>query len=140
LILGLIRGATGQAAEAIVEASLEPSGEAVVRQRCELVVRVLTDAYSFDGSPQLPSVKIPDALVIPPTLGQNMDEPSFDPDEVQFDEKGKKGEAGEIEAAELSDEQMAEMLLQQVTTSPGRYLQGKFSYQVQAEERSDTGN
>ena len=57
-------------------------------------------------------------------------DPSFDPDEIKFDEKGKEGK---VEQAELSDEQMAEMLLRHASTSPAQFLRSKFSFQWQSQ-------
>ena len=60
-------------------------------------------------------------------------DPSFDPDEVKFDEKGKEGKEGQVEQVELSDEQMAEMLLRHASTSPAQFLRSKFSFQWQSQ-------
>jgi Ca-activated chloride channel family protein len=64
-------------------------------------------------------------------------EPSFDPDEVKFDEKGKEGKEGQVEQAELSDEQMAEMLLRHASTSPAQFLRSKFSFQWQSQAETE---
>ncbi len=58
-------------------------------------------------------------------------DPSFDPDEIKFDEKGKKGKEGEIEQAQLTDEQVAELWMRRIQTSPAQFLKLKFSYQSQ---------
>lgn len=58
-------------------------------------------------------------------------DPSFEPDEIKFDEKGKKGKEGEIEQAQLSDEQVAELWMRRIQTSPAQFLKLKFSYQLQ---------
>jgi Ca-activated chloride channel family protein len=64
-------------------------------------------------------------------------DPSFDPDEVKFDEKGKLGKEGQVEQAELSDEQMAEMLLRHASTSPAQFLRSKFSFQWQSQAETE---
>jgi Ca-activated chloride channel family protein len=56
---------------------------------------------------------------------------SFDPDEIKFDEKGKKGKEGEIEQAQLTDEQVTELWMRRIQTSPAQFLKLKFSYQSQ---------
>ncbi|UCC96909.1 MAG: VWA domain-containing protein, partial [Phycisphaerales bacterium] len=60
-------------------------------------------------------------------------DPSFDPDEIKFDEKGKKGKEGEIEQAQLTDEQITELWMRRIQTSPAQFLRLKFSYQSQIE-------
>jgi len=59
-------------------------------------------------------------------------DPTFAPDEVRFDEKGEQGEAGEVEMSMLSDEQIAEMWMRRLQTSPADFLRIKFA--LQAEE------
>jgi Ca-activated chloride channel family protein len=61
-------------------------------------------------------------------------EPSLDPDEVKFDEKGKKGKAGEVDLQQLSEEQIAELWLRKIQTTPAQFLRNKFAYQAQAAE------
>lgn len=58
-------------------------------------------------------------------------DPTFDPDEIKFDEKGKKGKKGEIEQTQLTDEQVAELWMRRIQTSPAQFLKLKFSYQIQ---------
>ena len=53
------------------------------------------------------------------------------PDEIKFDEKGKKGKKGEIEQAQLTDEQVAELWMRRIQTSPAQFLKLKFRYQTQ---------
>ena len=57
-------------------------------------------------------------------------EPSFDPDEIAFDEKGKKGTTGEIEVSQLTDDQLAEMWLRRLQSSPADYLKQRFAIEV----------
>ena len=49
-------------------------------------------------------------------------EPNQKPDEVKFDEKGQKGKGGEVEVKHLTDEQIAQMWLRGVQTSPADFL------------------
>lgn len=62
-------------------------------------------------------------------------EPSFDPDEVRLDDKGEQGQVGEVEMQMLSDEQIAEMWMRRLQTSPADFLRIKFA--LQAEEGSE---
>ena len=64
-------------------------------------------------------------------------DPSFDPDEIRFDEKGEKGERGEIDQAFFTDEQIAEMWLRGVQTTPADFLRMKFAYQASETERDN---
>ena len=62
-------------------------------------------------------------------------DPNLPPDEVQIDEKGKKGKAGRIEQGALSNEEMAELWMRRLETSPADFLRGKFAIQSQLEEK-----
>ncbi len=57
-------------------------------------------------------------------------DPSFEPDEIKFDEKGKKGKKGEIEQSMFTEEQIAEMWMRNIRTSPADFLRMKFAIQV----------
>ena len=57
-------------------------------------------------------------------------EPAFNPDEIKFDNKGKQGKEGEIEQSLLSDEQLAEMWMRNIQTSPADFLRYKFRVQT----------
>jgi len=59
-------------------------------------------------------------------------EPTYKPDEFKFDEKGKRGKKGEIDQAELSAEQIQQVWLKRLQTTPSDFLRFKFA--VQAEE------
>jgi Ca-activated chloride channel family protein len=59
-------------------------------------------------------------------------EPNLAPDEVQFDEKGKKGKEGEVDKALFSEEQKAEMWMRNIQTSPADFLRFKFHVQAEA--------
>jgi Ca-activated chloride channel homolog len=64
-----------------------------------------------------------------PPQGQ---EPTYNPDEIKIDEKGKKGEKGEVSQAELSPEQIQQVWLKRLQTTPSDFLRLKFA--AQAEE------
>jgi Ca-activated chloride channel family protein len=72
---------------------------------------------------------IPQQLELPEEE-QGSGEPSLDPDEIRFDEKGKQGKVGQIERAQLTDEQLAEMWLRRLQTSPGDYLRQRFAVEA----------
>jgi Ca-activated chloride channel family protein len=59
-------------------------------------------------------------------------EPTYNPDEIKFDEKGKKGKKGEIDQAQLSAEQTQELWMRRLQTTPSDFLRLKFA--AQAEE------
>ena len=63
-----------------------------------------------------------------PPEGQD---PTFNPDEVKFDEKGKKGKRGEIVQAELSAEQIQQVWMRRLQTTPSDFLRLKFAAQVE---------
>jgi Ca-activated chloride channel family protein len=64
-------------------------------------------------------------------------DPSFAPDEIRFDEKGEKGEKGDVDQAFFSDEQIAEMWLRGVQSTPADFLRMKFAFQVAESERRE---
>jgi Ca-activated chloride channel family protein len=53
--------------------------------------------------------------------------PSFDPDEIQFDERGERGERGEVDMEQLSADQLAEMWMRRLQTSPAQFLRSRFA-------------
>jgi Ca-activated chloride channel family protein len=59
-------------------------------------------------------------------------EPNYNPDEIKFDEKGKKGKKGEINQADLSAEQIQQVWMRRLQTTPSDFLRLKFA--AQAEE------
>jgi len=61
-------------------------------------------------------------------------DPSFDPDEIRFDEKGEKGKRGEVDQMGLSDEQMGEIWLRGLQTTPAGFLRYKFAFQAAGQE------
>ena len=60
--------------------------------------------------------------------------PSFDPDEVQVDEQGEQGEQGEVEMSLLSDDQIAEMWMRRLQTSPAEFLRWRFAIEAARDE------
>jgi Ca-activated chloride channel family protein len=59
-------------------------------------------------------------------------DPTFDADEVRFDEKAERGKKGEVDQALFSDEQIAEMWLRGVQSTPADFLRMKFAFQAAA--------
>ena len=59
------------------------------------------------------------------------EQPNLAPDEIVFDEKGEQGREGEVEVSQLSDEQIAEMWLRNLQTTPADFLRNKFGYQAE---------
>ncbi len=62
-------------------------------------------------------------------------DPTFDPDEIKFDEKGKKGKRGEVDVAQLTDDQLAEMWMRRLQTSPADFLRHRFAAEVAQDEQ-----
>jgi Ca-activated chloride channel family protein len=62
---------------------------------------------------------------------QEAQDPAEKPDQVQFDDKGKKGKAGQVDLAA----QTAEMWMRNIQTTPAQLLQHKFALQAQAQKR-----
>ena len=63
-------------------------------------------------------------------------EPTYNPDEIKFDEKGKKGKKGEIDQAELSAEQIQQMWMRRLQTTPSDFLRLKFAAQAEESKTS----
>jgi len=57
-------------------------------------------------------------------------DPNLAPDDVKFDDQGKDGKRGEIDQALFSDEQIAEMWLRGVQTTPADFLFRRFAFEV----------
>jgi Ca-activated chloride channel homolog len=71
-----------------------------------------------------------------PPEGQD---PTFNPDEVKFDEKGKKGKRGEVDQAELSAEQIQQVWMRRLQTTPSDFLRLKFAAQAEESKTSPPG-
>jgi Ca-activated chloride channel family protein len=63
-------------------------------------------------------------------------EPTYKPDEIKFDEKGKRGKKGEIDQAELSTEQIQQVWMRRLKTTPSDFLRLKFAAQAEELETS----
>jgi len=63
-------------------------------------------------------------------------EPTYNPDEIKFDEKGKKGKKGEIDQAELSAEQIQQVWMRRLQTTPSDFLRLKFAAQTEEPKTS----
>ena len=62
-------------------------------------------------------------------------DPHFDPDQIDFDkEKAEKGKEGEVQMEKLTDEQMAEMWMRRLETSPAEFLRWRFAAESYAGE------
>lgn len=71
VLMGLVLEAKAQTPDALAEADLVPVGDLTLRQRCELVVRFMSDAVMFAETPEFGEVDIADAIVIPARSGRN---------------------------------------------------------------------
>jgi Ca-activated chloride channel family protein len=61
----------------------------------------------------------------------------LEPDEIVVDEKGKKGESAEMtqmEEAVMSDEQLTELWMRRLQTTPATFLRMKFAFQAAKRE------
>jgi Ca-activated chloride channel homolog len=63
-------------------------------------------------------------------------EPTYNPDEIKFDEKGKKGKKGEVDQAELSASQIQQVWMRRLQTTPSDFLRLKFAAQVEESKTS----
>jgi Ca-activated chloride channel family protein len=64
-------------------------------------------------------------------------DPSLPPDEIEFDERGQKGEAGRVAGEQFTDEQIAEIWLRRLQTTPADFLRRRFAVEmVEAAEDS----
>ena len=63
-------------------------------------------------------------------------EPIYNPDEIKFDEKGKKGKKIEIDQAELSAEQIQQVWMRRLQTTPSDFLRLKFAAQAEESKTS----
>jgi Ca-activated chloride channel family protein len=57
-------------------------------------------------------------------------EPSFSADEVKFDDKADQGTEGEVEMSLLSDDQLSEMWMRRLSTSPADFLRRRFAMEA----------
>jgi Ca-activated chloride channel family protein len=103
----------------------------------ELKLAVAAYHKALAGRPGWPEAKANRDLVaglIPdekkPEDEEGPADPNQKPDEMKLDDKGKKGKRGQVEVKELTDEQIAQMWLRGVQTSPADFLRLKFAEQA----------
>jgi Ca-activated chloride channel family protein len=58
-------------------------------------------------------------------------DPTYKPDEIKFDEKGRRGKKGEVDQAELSAEQIEQVWMKRLQTTPSDFLRLKFAAQTE---------
>lgn len=73
----------------------------------------------------------------PEPQGQPGTSPTFDPDEVRVDDRADRGEMGEVEASKLSDDQIAEMWMRRLQTSPADFLRWRFAAEAASRDGGD---
>jgi len=67
------------------------------------------------------------------------EDPSFDPDAVEFDEEGEEGSPGEVPMDFLSEEQIESMWLRGLQSSPADYLRNRFFLERQQAQAGGGG-
>jgi Ca-activated chloride channel family protein len=67
------------------------------------------------------------------------EDPSFDPDAVEFDEEGEEGSPGEVPMDFLSEEQIESMWLRGLQSSPADYLRNRFFLELQQAQAGGGG-
>jgi len=73
------------------------------------------------------------ALIPPPANEESPPpggEPSFSADEIKFDDKADQGTEGEVEMSLLSDDQLSEMWMRRLSTSPADFLRRRFAMEA----------
>jgi Ca-activated chloride channel family protein len=71
-------------------------------------------------------------LIPPPKKEDYGEAPDLPPDQIKFDDLGKKGKRGEVQ---LNAAQTAEMWMRNIQTSPAQLLRRKFALEDQRRER-----
>ncbi len=56
--------------------------------------------------------------------------PTFDADQVEIDEQGEQGERGEVDESTMTDEQLQEMWMRRLQTTPADFLRTRFASEV----------
>ncbi len=117
-------------------------GNAYARQG-ELKLALLAYDKALAGRPGFADAKANRDLVasrIPKPKRDDDEEgeadPNQKPDEVKFDDEGKKGKRGEVELKHLTDEQIDQIWLRGVQTSPADFLRQKFAVQASQARRA----
>ena len=59
-------------------------------------------------------------------------EPTFSADQVEIDDKADQGTRGEVEMSALTDDQLAEMWMRRLSTSPADFLRRRFAMEAAA--------
>jgi Ca-activated chloride channel family protein len=75
--------------------------------------------------------------LIPPKKKDDEEEmaPDEKPDQIQFDEKGKKGKKEQVARLEMDPEKMAEIWMRNIQTSPADFLRRRFAIQAHEGEK-----
>ncbi len=67
-------------------------------------------------------------------------DPNLDPDDIKFDDKGKKGKAGKVPQFKVKPEQMAELWMRNLTISPADFLREKFRIEAEGKAKAARGS
>lgn len=62
--------------------------------------------------------------------------PTFEADDVRFDDRANRGTRGEVDLPGLSDEQIGELWLRGLKSDPADFLRMKFAFQEEASDRA----
>lgn len=65
--------------------------------------------------------------------------PSFDPDDIQIEEDEVRGERGEVDGSLLDEDQLTEMWMRRLQTSPGEFLRRRFAIERAEQEGAGAG-
>ena len=65
--------------------------------------------------------------------------PSFDPDDIQIEEDEIRGERGEVDGSLLNEDQLTEMWMRRLQTSPGEFLRRRFAIERAEREAAGAG-
>jgi Ca-activated chloride channel family protein len=65
-------------------------------------------------------------------------DPHFSADQIEFSEKGEKGKRGEVQMEAFSNEQLSEMWMRRLSTTPADFLRFRFAAELDA--REETGS
>lgn len=73
----------------------------------------------------------------PPEEGEA--DPNLDPDDIKFDEKGKRGKPGKIPQFKIQPDQMAKLWMRNLHVSPAAFLREKFRIEADAQTKKPKG-
>ena len=62
----------------------------------------------------------------------------YTPDEIKFDEKGKKGKKGKVQMESFSNEQLSEMWMRRLSTTPADFLRFRFALERAETEEAES--